>query len=307
MDAATLEKIIYEEVMRALAERQRSESVILPADQNETLDPNACKGGTCSVPTDMPEAAKMTLTSSKPAAVSVMESAPVPPEIDTGPAVLLILSGAREEWPRLEEAFRKWTQEGIRLDAVFSSSAHEVLSSDEVQKLGIRPLDRPADIRAIMYDMSRYAAVFLPSISRTHAAKLALGITDNVTLNLTLSALAQKVPTFATNEGLGPTSCIVCGNNVPGIQEVLDKYRDQLAKMGLRLCSTPDAVKDLYALVLNKVDSSGPDLITRLITEEDAAQIKGPVVKVARGGLVTPLAMESFNKRGIEVVIVPQR
>ena len=287
MDAKELERIVLEEIQKLLAERQRGEETLLPPSATETLDPHACRGPVCSMPSTPERSTK-----------------PVFPQ--GGTAVLCLLTGARERWEVLSTAFQSWREKGIRLDAIFSSGAAEVIQADELAALGFRHVDHPAELREIMYDLKRYAAVFLPSISRTHAAKLALGITDTVTLNLTLSALAQQVPTIASSDGLGATACIVCGNQVPGIQEVLDRYREQLAKMGMKLLPAEDAVKEVQRVVFKQVES-GPDLITSLVTEEDAARLQGPVVKVSRGGLMTPLALELLQKRGIEVVIVPQK
>ncbi len=293
MDTKSLERIIMEEVQKVLAERQREDAAMLPANQNETLDPNACRGPVCSMPAS-------TLSSSAPISL--------PPASREGVAsVLCLFTGAREEWETIASAFLAWREKGLAIDAIFSHGASEIIPSDEIAALGLRQIDKPAELWDIMYNMNRYAAVFLPSISRTHAAKLALGITDTVTLNLSLSALAQGTPTIASSDGLGPTACIVCGNSVPGIQEVLDKYREQLAKMGMKLFPAAEAVKEVARVALNKAESAGPDLITTLVTEEDAGKISGPVVKVARGGLLTPLALESFQKRGIEVIIVPPK
>jgi len=299
MDFNELERIITEEVTKALGERQRAEEASLPPDQNVTLDANACQGPACSapIPPSIP-------TVSLPAPL-VKPAEPTPPPKLEGPAILLLFTGAREKWDVLAEAMRQWREAGVRLDGIFSDSAKYVISSDEVEALGIRTIDQPNEVREIIYDMSRYSSVFIPSISRTHAAKLAIGITDSLTLNMTISALAQKANVVASNDGLEPTACVVCGNQVPGIQDVLDKYREQLAKMGMKLMPAEDAVKEVFSVTRNRAES-GSDLITSLLTEEDAAQISGPVVKASRGGLITPLALELLHKRGIEVIIVPQ-
>ncbi|NPU98031.1 MAG: hypothetical protein HPY51_12555 [Candidatus Omnitrophica bacterium] len=299
MNSQDLERIIMEEVRKVLAEQDRARETALPPDSNETLDPFACQGPACTIPDPFP--ARTAPRQLKPAAPPA-----VPPPSLEGPAVLLIFTGAKEKWDVLTQAFQNWREKGIGLDAVFSSSAHWVISPDETAALGIRAIDQPAELHKMMYHLSRYSAVFLPSFSRTHAAKLALGITDTVTLNLALSALAQKIPTYASTEGLDPTACIVCGNQVPGIQDVLNRYREQLATMGIKLLPAAEAVQAISRIVLNEVES-GPDLIVSLVTEEDAARLKGPVVKAARGGLITPLAMELLQRRGIEVVIVPQK
>lgn len=294
MDFQELERIVTEEVKKALTERQREEETSFPPDPNVTIDGFACRGPACSMPA--PTVAQTVPSAKLPVAV------PLP---SNGPAILMLFTGAREKWDVISAACQSWREQGIQLDAIFSSSAHYVISQDEIAGLGIRTIDRPDEVRELLYDVSRYTAVFLPSISRTHAAKLALGITDTLTLNMTLSALAQKARVIASGDGLEPTACVVCGNQVPGIQDLLEKYRDQLAKMGLKLLPAEEAVKELFRSALNKAES-GPELITTLVTEEDAAKLKGPVVKAARGGLITPLALELLNKRGIEVVIVPQ-
>jgi hypothetical protein len=171
--------------------------------------------------------------------------------------------------------------------------------------LGIRPVENPKEIYEIMYDLKRYNAVFLPSMSRNSAAKLALGITDNTSLNVTIAALAQHVPTFASDEGLLPTACIVCGNGVPGIQEILTNYRNHLGMMGMKIGSAEDVVKQMTNIVLH-ITEGGPELISTLITEQEAEQLAGPLIKVSRGGLITPSALDVFQRRGIEVVIVPK-
>lgn len=206
MDYRELEKIILEEVQKALAEQNRSEQTLLPPSQTETLDVNACKGPSCSVPS-VQYTAPVVKTPNRPAPKA------------GGPAVLLLFSCAKEKWDVIRAAFSAWDKEGIRLDAVVSQTACDIHNVDELASLGIQFIDQPAKIRSLMMDMSEYAAVFCPSMSRNFSSKLALGITDNAVLNLALSALAQKMPVFGTTDGMAPTGCVACGNNVPGIQE----------------------------------------------------------------------------------------
>ena len=295
MDSQELERVIREEVQKVLAERQRGEESLLPPVPSESIDPHACRSPSCSL-SDAGSPASTPAAAARPSA---------PGAAGFVPAVLCLFTGGREQWEALIAAFHSWKSQGMYLHAVFSSGARDIFSPDEIRSLGFDLLENPLEIWSLMDRLNAYQAVFLPSISRTHAAKLALGITDSITLNLTLAALAQNVPTYASDEGLAPTACIVCGNQVPGIQEVLRNYRTQLAKMGLKLLSTPEAVEQVQRQVICQVES-GSDLITTLITEEEAQRLSGPVVKVARGGLVTPLALDLLHRRGIEVKIVPK-
>ncbi|MBN2326800.1 MAG: hypothetical protein JXR73_06575, partial [Candidatus Omnitrophica bacterium] len=257
MDLQELERIVTEEVKKALGEREREEETSYPPDPNVTLDAGACSGPSCTMPTAsdaMPAASNPPLSAPIPAPATASSAGA--PSSD-GPAILLLFTGAREKWDVLSDAFRAWREQGVQLDAMFSSSSQYVISPDEISSLGIRSIDRPEEVRHLIYDLSRYMFVFLPSISRTHAAKLALGITDSLPLNMTLSALAQKKKVYASNDGLEPTACVACGNQVPGIQEILDNYRDQLSKMGVKLLPAEKAVEVMSSAALNQAES-GP-------------------------------------------------
>ena len=296
MDLSNLDRIVQEAVQQVVAQRELEQSVLLPASTTETVDPSACRGPVCGISTPNPPASN-TPTQTSPKSVPFSK-----PE---GPAILTLFSGAKEKWDVVSNAFVNWHQKGIHLDGIFSSNGKEIIGNAEIQRLGIRPVENPKDVWDLMYDLKRYSAVFLPSMSRNSAAKLALGITDNLYLNVTLAALAQHVPVYASDEGLLPTACIVCGNGVPGIQDVLKNYRNHLGTMGMRIASSEDTVSQISRIVLN-ITESGSNLISTLITESEAETIPGPVVKVSRGGLITPLAMDVLQRRGIEVVIVPK-
>ena len=285
MDYRELERIIFEEVQKALAEHQREEQTLLPPSQAETLDSHACKGPSCSVP-------------------SVLYTAPVtkvpvqPVVKKEGPAVLLLFSCANEKWDVIRAAFSAWDKEGIQLDAVVSQSTFDIHDMDELASLGIHFIDQPAKIRSLMMDMSEYSAVFCPSMSRNFSSKLALGITDNAVLNLALSALAQKMPVFGSTDGMEPTGCVACGNNVPGIQEILRNYQKQLEKMGMKLLPAKEAVEDLYHLITAKADSRDGNLISHLITEAEAVKLHGPVLKSYTGRINHPSGFRNLSQTG---------
>lgn len=296
MELRELEQLILEEVRKAIAEQARGEETLLPADTNETLDSNACRGPVCSVRSE-----STPIHAPQPA----LPAGAASPHTN-GPAVLLLFSCAREAWDTLSTAFIRWQKEGFRLDAVIAPTACDLYETDELSALGITFIDQPKKIRSLMMDMRAYSGVFCPSMSRNFASKLALGITDNTVLNLALTALAQGMPVYASTDGMAPTGCVACGNNVPGIQEILRNYQRQLEKMGMKLYPAADAVEKFHQTVTNKVESRDEKIITHLITAEEAGKLPGPVVKVIRGGLVTPLALEILKAKGIEVMIVPQ-
>lgn len=301
MDAKSLDRIIQEEVRKVLAERNRDEHLLYPPDPAESLDPHACRGPVCGLPSQSPPPAHG-LPAPRP------QAAPPPrPQRDySKPSVLCLLTGGYEEWDFWLATFRGWTADGVQLDAVLSAGARDLIGRDELLGAGFHVIEDPRETREAVYSVTRYDLVFCPSMSRTHAAKLALGITDNATLNAAIAALAQKVPFVISDEGLSPGACIACGNAIPAIQEVVRNYRDQLGKMGAKLLPAAEAAKHIRRRLLNHTESGAPELISTLITEEDAAKLEGPVIKVVRGGLVTPLAMDVLNSRGIEVVIVPK-
>lgn len=297
MDACELERIIIEEVKKALADsgsRSASNSYLDPG-MDAPIDSCGCSRSAA------PSGAEQT-----PAAASCGK-APAPVEKSTGPKALLLFSGVREPWDLLCESIQTMRTEGVAIDAFLCGEALIGIKPPDLEALGARviPCGSP-EIEKLRDDMSAYSALMLPFMSRTCAAKMALGITDNDLLNLAYAALAHKLPTFASTEGLSPKSCIRFGNAIPGVQEILDNYRNQLSKMGMKLAPAKETFDEACRVILNKADSSSADLVVDLVTEEEARKLKGPVVKVARGGLLTPLARENLIQRGIEIVIVPQ-
>lgn len=291
MDARALEQIIVEEIRKALASGPSSSQ----PGENSYLDPGmiaeGCSPQGCRTRTDAPPAPKPKETDTLPA--------------HEGPSALLLFSGVREPWLPLLEALSQWREEGISMDAILCADCHAYPVAN-LQRAGVRVLSPlPPMVEQLATTDTPYSAIVIPSISRTCAAKTALGITDVPLLKMLYAGLARGIPTYASTEGMSPSACPSLGNGIPGVQDVLDQHRRQLGTMGIQLAPLPKTLEAAFTRIKNRADSDS-NLIVDLITEEVAASLKGPVIKVARGGLVTPLARESLARRGIDIQIVPQ-
>lgn len=288
MDARALERIIIEEVQKALAESGDSPG------SNAYLDPDmssSCTPQGCRTATDAPAA-----PSSKP-------SSGFPKHKD--PAALMLFSGVREPWQPLIEEINAWHAQGIGVDALLCADCH-AFPLDDLRNAGVTILSPCPSMPVTLATKDHpYSAVVVPGMSRTCAAKSALGITDNLLLQLLYAGLSRGVPTYASTEGMDKNACATFGNALPGVQETLERYQNQLTTMGIRFGDLKQTMDAALKTITNQADSDS-NLIMDLITEDVAATLDGPVIKVARGGLVTPLAQEHFAKRGIEIQIVPQ-
>jgi hypothetical protein len=121
MDFKDLDRIVQQEVSKVLAQREIEQQIMLPPSHTETIDENACRGPVCGF-------SSPSTTSSKN--IQAVKQQPFPKP--QGPAILCLMSGAKERWDVLSNSFAEWNSKGIHLDAIFSSSGREIIGDSAV-------------------------------------------------------------------------------------------------------------------------------------------------------------------------------
>ena len=199
-----------------------------------------------------------------------------------------------------------WIGQGVGVDGLYSESARAILPVQRLEAVGVRTVTDPSQFGKLFEELKNYDLILLPTLSRTYVAKMALGITDTLQLNLTYTALSYGLKVMGSTDGLLPSACPVCANNLPGIPEMLDEYQARVRRLGVQLFP----MARLIPMGANHILGVGPasavpdsEVIDYLITQHEAVQLPGPVVRVTRGGLVTPLARDVLAQRGIEVEV----
>ncbi|HPO07767.1 MAG TPA: hypothetical protein PLZ55_03790 [bacterium] len=172
-----------------------------------------------------------------------------------------------------------------------------------LENRGVRAISTLSELGLRNEKIKSYRAVIVPSLDRTLAAKIALGIADEDLIEIIFSALFYRVPVLAARERLLPNSQTAHGNNLPGMADKIAGYRADLERMGMAVVPMKEMLSRVVHSAKVAIPNSG-EVIGHLITGEDAKDLPGPVIRVERGGLVTPTARELLAERGIEIEIV---
>ncbi len=302
IDYETLVRIVTEEVMRYLQE-QNAKPAATPAEASACGCPlPAVNGGSTADPV-----ASCPTPVVQPSGNEAL--AAIPPAIPAKPfkRVLCLFTGANEGFDVFLKTAEAWAAQGVALDGVYSESAKSILPMQRLSALGIREIADGSAFGHHFEGLKQYDMILLPTLSRTYVAKMALGITDNLVLNLAYTALAYGLKMMGSTDGLAPSACPVCANHLPGIPELLDEYQARIRRMGVQLFPMRRLVAMAGTMILGVgtvAADTGTEVITQLITQHEAAQLPGPVVRVSRGGLVTPSAKDVLSQRGIEIEVV---
>jgi len=225
-------------------------------------------------------------------------STPSPPRTPAQ-RVLCLINGEIEQATQFLAAIGDWAADGVAADALTCGCA----DLDSLRKKGVRILKSISELGERNANLKSYRAVLIPALDPTLAAKTTMGIADDDIGKALFSALAFKVPVFAAQERLLPASQTVHGNNLPGMADRIAGYKSDLQRMGVIVVP----MKELLSRVRYNTRVATPEsgeVITHLITVEDARDLPGPTIRVARGGLVTTMARELLEQRGITIEIV---
>ena len=224
---------------------------------------------------------------------------------DSPGRVLVVFLGTREGVESVLSSLKNLSRAGIGLTGFFSSSASNILDSQQVAKdaelhqiLDELPFeDMPAFLRQFRF-------VIVPSLTRNTAAKLALGITDNATTYCLLSALGSGIPVIAGQDGIQANlegdSCTTCALSLPGMQTILEGYRRVLESFGMRIVMAKDVGAELQKVILDQDRPTGPT-VNGLLTAEEAGALNSQRIVVSSKTIITPLAWDILRQRGIEI------
>jgi hypothetical protein len=172
--------------------------------------------------------------------------------------------------------------------------------------------------------------IVVPLLSRTAAAKLALGIADELALMVVMQGLITGKPVIAAQNAADPqgVNCpfLVTEKTPPALIQLAKNYLKTLASFGMKLVDAAqlaDVVMNKPQTTVHKVttplppllmgtaerseyspisDKSGKPLITKSVIAALAEDVK--TLTIPNPAIVTPLAYDLAKARGIEIVVV---
>lgn len=166
---------------------------------------------------------------------------------------------------------------------------------------GVEPAPELGIMSSIEW-LKQFQLVVLGSLERTSAAKLALGITDNLETKMVYSALGLGLPIVGNTESFHKADCALCAGENPVVEKMAKDYEDTLRKMGI----TFSPVEELNKVIENfwegpQAESSLPTL-KGVVTTEDVANWSKSEFWVGEGTILTPSAKDLLREKNVEIL-----
>ena len=151
--------------------------------------------------------------------------------------------------------------------------------------------------------------ILVPLLSRTAAAKLALGIADELALIVVMQELITGKSIIAARDAADPqgANCpfLATENTPPALTQLAKNYLKTLENFGIKLVDA----SQLADVVMNKprtyshqiADKTGKTLITQSVIANLSEDIK--TLTIPNPAIITPLAYDCAKERGIEIVV----
>ncbi len=278
MDVDRIASIIAQEIRRYLEESQPDSTCECP--------PPAVDGASVQDGPGRPDSR----TAARPGPLTTVSS---------GQKVLCLIQGEIERENEFWAGIQDLITSGTIVEALISVRADRTAA----ERRGVRVISNATELGNRYENLRSYRAILLPALDCTLAAKIALGISDDQLSEVTFAALSNRVPVLAAHERLLASSRISHTNNLPGLLDRIAQYRADLERMGILILPMKEMLDRARYTARVATPGSG-EVITHLITVEDAKNLPGPVVRVARGGLITAMARDLLTQRGIKIEIV---
>ncbi len=151
--------------------------------------------------------------------------------------------------------------------------------------------------------------IVIPLLSRTAAAKLALGIADDPALMLVMSGLISGKPVIAARNAADPdgVDCplLATERTPPALTQLAKNYLKTLAEFGMTLVditSLADAAMGTSTIHSPIADKNGTPLINQAVITMLAGDVKEFIIH--NPAIVTPLAYDLAKERGIKLITV---
>ncbi len=165
----------------------------------------------------------------------------------------------------------------------------------------------PADPEVLLDDTS---LVLVPTLTRTLAAKTALGLHDSFAAHLLGRALERGKTIIVATDGCCPDSR-AWGDRLPAAQRaVMAGHLETLRSFGIRiawaatLARTAQSARPLpiSPAVQPHEPTEAPAPAGRVLGAAEASAWAGRTARIGAGTLVTPLAAEILRSRGIDLI-----
>lgn len=209
--------------------------------------------------------------------------------------------------------------DGWELSILLSNSAEYVLTPQLIkEQLGNAKVYVERDVLELSPFYKEVSAFIIPTLTLNTAAKIALGIADNMASNLASHMIMSGIPFIAAKDACDLQSSVRAQlgfNKAPkAYLDNMEAHLRTLESYGVKLVEA----KDLYEAVQQSVFTfSNPtkqaiappdkhiyDFKKKVLTRTDIIEAKQKewILKVPQTTILSPLALESAKEFGVEII-----
>lgn len=229
----------------------------------------------------------------------------------------VVFLGSDIEMEGALKPLRAWKASGRPMIFIFSEAAERLLPTTQLVKRFKPSKTIDSQAYASLKDViGTIAQVYVPNLTQNTAAKLAVGIQDDLPTTLIWQCLALNKPVCAKTDGIDHAWFDIGGN--PAMAKTMQGHLTVLTQYGMQL-GLPDfsqcPVQCTNPAVSAKQSAAGANgktaqytilsdtLSQKVITERHILSLeKGCRLGVKKGVKITPLAREAARKRKIELL-----
>ncbi|MBA4603268.1 flavoprotein [Thermoactinomyces mirandus] len=207
---------------------------------------------------------------------------------------------------------KKMQERNWKLKVVLSKSAGHLLDPDHLKKeLSVQEIcieGRDKNLQSLDKD---YSLLIMPTLTKNSAAKISLGIADNLTTSLVSRFIMRGLPIIAAKDACLPEE----RKKTPSdYLNMFENYLDKLERFGLKLVKTDEIFQTVsenepgpvHRFFPETAVKPGPQHIRgkKVVTQSDILDAidTGRVLNVQAKAIITPLAMETANDAGVKIV-----
>lgn len=226
---------------------------------------------------------------------------------------LVVFTGGGIGFHESLEQLKKLQVNEWQFKVVFSKSAEHIFSKDLIKKeLSINHIFLESENDGLHSLYEDTSLLILPTLTMNTAAKIALGIADNLTTNIVQKFIMEGLPIIASKDACNPEHNyrIKAGRKITprSYIHMFQDYYKRLGDFGLKLVNASElqeAVIDYQRSQCNtqnkEIEQTGRK---KVVTRKDIMRAKeeGNVLDVQANSVITPLAIETADTIGVKIV-----
>ena len=197
---------------------------------------------------------------------------------------------------------------------VMTDAAKRIITAEHLSVMGDVPVYEDKDIGKLIELVSEADYVLAPVLTLNTAAKLAVGIADNLAVSCILFALIMRKPVIAASNACdlndGQHKSMGHDKANPVYQGIFQENLEKLRRIGITvvkadaLCA---AITGGAAVSSVRCDTCSGPFRDRVLSVGNLAQANGDAFCISRNTITTPSAQDKARELGVELHICAKK